>query len=459
MFKFIFIIALFFSPHVFSGSYYFGGVAAFWSNEGGISGGDVCGATIEACVANMPKASYISSGSRRYATPTGTSSHIGSASYYVYYARDDNGWVNKMQVSFSRNVEDGNVCSSNDECFALANLECESINQVLSHFSFKGVDKDPVYTSSCSDLPPDPADECEQNIVQQCTSHLGMASSTFTEDGLGGSSCFGTCNDGTDAQESCIETLANHYCDVVEPPSELDFGAGGTGSSVDPSQTTAEDAVNDIPYEADGTTADADTGFSTLQGDKLINEVVKSRNDNTTNLASTSETTNQTIVEKSDDISNTVSNSANGIIDAINDIAPFYDGNIVNSLDGLGDKIDLIDDKLDGLTGPYDTTPTESGTYESLFDVGSIDAWKTKINILKVDIDSEMRGFEFDLKNTMSFTTTANGYAPNNLDLGQWGAHDISLSRFADYFGGVGNIIYFLASLTALSIALGGIKL
>ena len=389
--------------------------------------------------------------------------------YYSLFSRCASPQTTSASDNFNYIKDEEDGCETESSCRRDAESDCESGGQAVTSYDFLGAND---YVSECAPPPPTPSPEsCEESIIAACLgAHGGMATSNFTEDGLGGSSCSGTCQDGTvvdsepEPEPDCVETPQNNFCDVPDPGnSDLDFGSGGSGSDVLPPSSSSGDVEHEIDYEPDGSTADSQTGMSTLQGDKLINEVVKSRNNNAETLVSTTDSTNQTIVEKSDDIQNTISNSANGIIDAINGIdttgEPFNDGNIVGAIDGLGDKIDLIDDKLDGLTGPYDTTPTESGTYESLFDVGSIDAWKTKINILKVDIDSEMRGFEFDLKNTMSFTTTANGYAPNNLDLGQWGAHDISLSRFADYFGGVGNIIYFLASLTALSIVLGGIKL
>ena len=371
-------------------------------------------------------------------------------------------------------VDDGNECSTNAECFFLANQICENGGQLLSDFLFVDAGN---YSFSCSDLPPDPADSCEENVIQQCSSHLGMSSYLYEDDGLGGNSCSGTCNDGTNAEDQCIETLANHYCDVVEPPSELDFGAGGTGSSVDPSNTTAEDSVSDIDYEPDGTAADPTAPFSSIQGDKLINEVIKNRNDNTTNLAATTDTTNQTIVEKSDDISETVSNSANGIIDAVNDIVPFYDGNIVQGMEQFSVKIDNLADIFGNLKEDVvelkDDLATDLGSgyissgvaadftaYDSIFSTDSNDTLEASIVTIKDSIKAENDSFQTTLTNifSLSFTSSPN-FENRSLDLGDWGSHDISLNRFIALFNGIGNIIYFLAAMTALTIVLGGIKL
>ncbi|MCJ8294287.1 MAG: hypothetical protein MJK15_07760 [Colwellia sp.] len=352
-------------------------------------------------------------------------------------------------------------CADIAELTSYANYSCSSTSQTVFSMDESAI---PQCIFECGDVL-SPSEECENTVTQQCASNGGFGSSNFLDDGAGSTSCSGVCGDGSIAgaePEPEPDCSVAPFCDVPDPDgnSDLDFGSGGSGSDVLPPSSSSGDVEHDIDYEPDGSTADSSTGMSTLQGDKLINEVVKSRNDNTTNLVSTTQSTNETIVEKSDDIQNTIANSANGIIDAIHGIdtnAPFNDGNIVGAINSLGDKIDGLGDNL---TDPlYDATPTTSFTYQSLFDTASIDSWVYKTNILKVDINLEMQVFETALKDTMSFSTNANGYAPNNLDLGQWGAHDISLSRFADFFGGVGNIIFFLASLTALSIVLGGIKL
>ncbi len=373
--------------------------------------------------------------------------------------------------SYSVLIRDGgDGCATNEECFYLADNDCKSQNLALKNYEFIAPNN---YPYECAQAP-DPAKDCEETIEQYCANNFGLGSSDYTDNGDGSSSCTGTCTDGTPAvapepEEEC--NLANNYCDVDETPSDLDFGSGNSGSDGGSSSetTTDEDPENDIDYEPDGSgsSASENGGMSSLQGDKLINEVIASRNDNTKNLASTTDTTNQTIVEKSDDIQETISNSANGIIDAINNDTPFYDGNIVDAIngldtgggafddtgiigavnslgtgiEGLGDK---IDDLGDTLGGDYigSATPVDFGRYTNIFH--GQDDLEGLTNNYKQAIGLENRDFMNTVKDKFIFSSGSGSYQTNNLDLGKWGSHDISIARFVDYFGGVGNIIYFL---------------
>ncbi|AAZ27213.1 hypothetical protein [Colwellia psychrerythraea] len=350
-------------------------------------------------------------------------------------------------------------CQSPIECHELANLDCSSTSRVVTGFVYTSPN---VYSYSCEDFKSE-SDKCNDVVKNQCANNWGVKSSNYTDDGQGTTSCTGVCNDGSIPKEEDCSVYP--FCDVPEPPSDLDFGSGGTGSSVDPSTTTTEDVEHDIDYEADGTTSDTSSNISSLQGDKLINEVVATRNANTKNLASTTETTNQTIVEKSDDISTTVSNSANGIIDAVNRIekAVFDDKGIIGAVNSLGSGIDGLGDKIDGLGDEL------GGSYQSDFGVASFSAYDTLFinesdltgltDGFKASIGVENRLFINEVREKFNFTAgNSGGYQANNLDLGKWGSHDISLARFSEYFGGVGNVVYFLAALSALTIVLGGIK-
>lgn len=351
-------------------------------------------------------------------------------------------------------------CSTSEELYSYANGSCASLQKKVLSIDAASI---PQCLFECEDYV-SPARECENLITQQCANNFGFGSSSYSENGDGSSSCSGTCSDGSipKAEEECDPS--NKYCDVVEDPSELDFSSGATGSSVDPSTTTIEDSEFDVEYTPDGSTSDSSTDMSSLQGDKLINEVIATRNDNTKNLASTTETTNQTIVEKSDDIQETISNSANGIIDAVNDATPFYDGNIVDAVKELGSGIDGLGDKIDGLGdslgGDFvtDLTPANFSGYDNLFR-NELEL-KALTDGLKSTISVENSSFYNDVKQKFNFSSgDSGGYQANNLDLGKWGSHDVSLARFADFFGGVGNIVYFLAALSALTIVLGGIKI
>jgi hypothetical protein len=101
---------------------------------------------------------------------------------------------------------------------------------------------------------------------------------------------------------------------------------------------------------------------------------------------------------------------------------------------------------------------SELTSYDALFTDSS--DYETSIETVKAEIKAQQQLFFTEIKSKFTFDAISGaGYTPKQLDLGKWGSHDISISRFSDYFGGIGNVIYFLAALTALTIVLGGIKL
>jgi hypothetical protein len=441
--------------------------------------GVVCGSTMQECAESMAD-SFVdtSSGSNVTFNRTNFSgvTTVNSTLFQItVYYRKANKWAAYVpKILRASIIADGLVCSSNDECLFYAKGLCKAAEEDLMNFQYIGTPTLDKFTHECGSEP-DPDNDCRNDIVAQCSNHLGASSHSYTDDGNGNTQCSGICNDGTDAEAETACTVANRYCGGDIPPSDLDFDSAGTGSDGGSSSetTTDKDAENDIDYEPDGSgsSASENGGMSSLQGDKLINEVVKSRNDNTDNLASTTDTTNQTIVEKSDDIQETISNSANGIIDAINNDTPFYDGNIVDAINGIDggdlddtgiiDAIDGLGDKLDGLDSNYDSQGFNSHADawgQSMFGTGKIQTLQSQIVDLRAGIDGENRSFKTTLNAYVNFSSQANGYQANNLDLGKWGSHDISLARFAEYFGGLANIVYFLASITALTIVLGGVK-
>ena len=136
---------------------------------------------------------------------------------------------------------------------------------------------------------------------------------------------------------------------------------------------------------------------------------------------------------------------------------PGIDGQDVDT----GAVVDAINKITNVLKAPFSTGPVVSGTgeYSVLFDQANIDANTVKVNKLKQKINLENSTFYQSIKDKFSFNVTGSGYAANNLDLGQWGTYNISISRYAEHFGGIGNIIMFLATLLALSIVLSGVRL
>jgi hypothetical protein len=350
--------------------------------------------------------------------------------------------------SKSYNIIGSSGCSSSAECFKVAESSCITQDKVIMDFQYNAPNN---YTFSC-DTPPDPAADCQDLITQQCSLNLGVASFDYIDDGLGNTSCTGVCNDGTNAAEHESCTLANNYCDVAEPPSDI---APDTGTDLPPSVTEVEEPVYDTEYVPDGSMADPTAPLTALQGDKLINEVIKSRNNDNKNSTALINSVNQTIVEKSDDISGVIASVGNATIDAINSQSPFYDGNIV---DGLEDLNRGVGDLKDSLNSPYASGGVNDGlsSYSTLFDSSDVVRVEQKAEDMKNLIRGSNNVFYSELKGRFSFGVTGGEYTPNMMDLGRWGNHDISLSRISSFFGGIGNIVMFLASLTALSIVLGG---
>jgi hypothetical protein len=81
-----------------------------------------------------------------------------------------------------------------------------------------------------------------------------------------------------------------------------------------------------------------------------------------------------------------------------------------------------------------------------------------QVDAFKLAIETENQEFLATVKSKFTFTSSAQGYESRILDLSNWGSFDVSINRFAEHFGGIGNIVYFFASLLALSIVLSGVR-
>jgi len=134
------------------------------------------------------------------------------------------------------------------------------------------------------------------------------------------------------------------------------------------------------------------------------------------------------------------------------------DGENVDT-DAVVSAINNLNNSLTGTSNNANVgNSSELSSYDALFTDSS--DYEASIETVKAEIKAQQQLFFTEIKSKFTFDATSGaGYTPNQLDLGKWGSHDISISRFSDYFGGIGNVIYFLAALTALTIVLGGIKL
>jgi hypothetical protein len=417
-----------------------------------------CGATIVECgqVASGNTPTYLE-GSREYSY-SGVATH-NSSSFNLIYSAGTAHYTHYYNVSFTQ-INDGEVCSSNEECFSYAKFLCAIAGEALSDFSYTAPGD---FSHACASSA-DPVQDCQDQVMEQCLNNLGISSSTYFDDGAGSQTCSGTCNDGTAATEPEECTLFNNYCDNPSNPSDID---GNLGSDVAPPDAGAPDNTYSVNYTPDGSSADPTAPLSTIQGDALINEVIKSRNVNAEDTALTATAIVQTIVEKSDDQILTLVQSGNGIIDAINDKAPFYDGGIIDAIESLEIAISSTnsnDDEdtgtgshpLDGIAyNPSNDVFTDNGAVSALFDSSEVGTVKSNTELRKGELMALLNQSKNELSSYFSITATSSNQ-PNNLTLeGGWGTHNIAINRFADSYLSLKNIIIMLASMMALFIILG----
>ena len=148
-------------------------------------------------------------------------------------------------------------------------MDCSPKGQVVIDFIY---DSPNVYSYGCADES-SPDEDCKNKIIKQCTNNWGMKSFVYNDDGQGNTTCTGVCSDDSIAEDK-PDCDVYPFCDVADDNSDLDFGGGSTGSSVDPSTTTTQDTEHDVDYDPDASALDPTAPFSSIQGDKLINEVI-----------------------------------------------------------------------------------------------------------------------------------------------------------------------------------------
>jgi hypothetical protein len=175
------------------------------------------------------------------------------------------------------------------ECEDIAKNECENEGKELDSYEyFSGGSGD--FNKSCKDLPPDEpldnAEECTDLANNQCYSHGGFSGNLSFDDGAtsGSLSCDFTCNDGTTGDKFgsnantpdgfCESNNPNDLADCDVPSGEPDCVGCGAFTP---------DETSDLPYNPDGTSGTDGTGtdgITSTQGDVLINEIKKLKNEN-----------------------------------------------------------------------------------------------------------------------------------------------------------------------------------
>jgi len=174
-----------------------------------------------------------------------------------------------------------------NECKEIARQQCEATQTTLNESSYvwrSSAD----YDASCNLPPPEEpvqtSEECEVLSNNSCNVHGGVSGFLFTDNNDFTYECTFTCGDGSTGDENgshadgsdgiCNENDPNDLidCDIpIDDPECVGCGA------FTPDETT------DIPYNSDGSTGTDGTGtdgITSTQGDVLINEVKKLKNEN-----------------------------------------------------------------------------------------------------------------------------------------------------------------------------------
>lgn len=346
------------------------------------------------------------------------------------------------------------TCTTQSECLNDARSSCESNSQILVDFNFVGVGN---YSFSCGDIV-DPEFACHTQIAELCSANWGVESFTYTDNGDGTNSCTGVCLNQqiVDTSNPANCTIENNYCDVTDDPSDIDFSDNGNAdefnpnidiSSPEPDVYNSNLDENSDLYNAD---LDATSGSTFAQSDKIISEIIELKNSNSFKSEDSAQAITSTIIAKSNDISSTISNSANGIIDAINDSTPFYDGNILNSLSDISSKIDSIGGDFSANTLPdkeaLNSLFTDSDNYQSL------------ISSKEQEYKDALLSFKNSLSNAFSINATHGEYSSNTLNFSKWGSYDVSVERFSEHFPVIRVIVIFMASLMAIVVVISGVR-
>ncbi|PHR81623.1 MAG: hypothetical protein COA59_15585 [Colwellia sp.] len=205
-------------------------------------------------------------------------------------------------------------------------------------------------------------------------------------------------------------------------------GLGGDGSTTGDTAGVIA-AINDNT-EVIGLKFD---DLSTLLGQKL--------DDNSTSLLNKLDDNSISLLDKLDGNSTSLLNKIDG-----------NSTSLLNKLDELGDKID--DDSL-GDAVNYDAVGSTG--LSSIFDNDAVVALDEENQALTESIDELIATSKVDLMQHFTFQSTDANFSENNIDLGQWGVHDVSIARFSEHFSLIKSTILLMASLGALFIVLGGV--
>jgi hypothetical protein len=277
---------------------------------------------------------------------------------------------NQLSYNFS-----GETGCDFDSCKRLAAQECQSNGTTLdqSSYFYNGPSD---YEHSCNEPPPEQPiksnEECENLSNNQCNSRGSVSTRDFTDNGDFTYQCDYTCGDGTSGDQNGIKSNNNDgICDPNDPNdlADCDTADQEDPNSVDGSYTP--DESNEIEYSADGTNQSDGTGTDNLtnvQGDVLINEIVKLKNENANQIIKSKDA----VVSAVEGIDS--NNKLDDVITAINNSGG---GSQSTDLSPVVSKLDDIKNSITGTTVIKIKKPTDGviSLWESDYPQGAVSVW------------------------------------------------------------------------------------
>jgi len=233
-----------------------------------------------------------------------------------------------------------------DECKSIAQDECASLGSTLNQDSYfyRG---DSDYDAVCNDPPPEEPvkteEECYTHASNSCNVRGSVSDMLFTDNNDFTYECTFTCGDGSTGDENgshaggsdgiCNQDDPNDLIDCDTPIEDPD--CVGCGAYI-PDETT------DLPYNPDGTTGtdgSGTDGITSTQGDVLINEVKKLKNENAEQTIKSANAITNAVADINND------DKLQGIIDAVNNSSGGSGGDSYND-SGLRSDVTSLEETL-----------------------------------------------------------------------------------------------------------------
>jgi len=258
----------------------------------------------------------------------------------VWYGR--NGTIYKVKTFY---ISGSDGCTF-DDCKSIAESECKSLGSTLNQDSYfyRG---NSDYDAVCNDPPPEEPvkteEECFTHASNSCNTRGSVSDMLFTDNNDFTYECTFTCGDGSTGDENgshagnsdgiCNQDDPNDLIDCDTPVDDPDCVGCGAFT---PDETT------DLPYNPDGTTGTDGTGtdgITSTQGDVLINEVKKLKNENAEQTIKSANAITNAVADINND------DKLQGIIDAVNNSSGGSSGNTYND-SGLRSDVNSLEETL-----------------------------------------------------------------------------------------------------------------